>query len=68
MVKKPPRNLEYICLLCGSQGLAQLSDENRNQNVPGNLSISCPKCGGLALCVEREIAPHVFLPVAAEKH
>ncbi len=68
MVKKPPRNLEYICLMCGSQGLAQFSDEHENQNVPGNFSISCPKCGGLALFVEREVTPRVFLPVALEKH
>jgi DNA-directed RNA polymerase subunit RPC12/RpoP len=66
-VERPPRNVEYVCLLCGSQGLERVMNQDEDMSVRGNLSVACPRCGGAALCVERGIASHVVMPAALDK-
>lgn len=56
-MERPPRLVEYICLACGAQGLAQLEeDDSEERNRRGGLSLRCPKCGKSVLCLERETA------------
>jgi len=63
-VRRPPRTIEYICLSCGAQGLAQVDgDDAETKNERGGLTLRCPKCGKCALCLERETASQVFAEV-----
>jgi DNA-directed RNA polymerase subunit RPC12/RpoP len=66
MVERPPRSVEYICLSCGVQGLMPLP-KYEEAEMQGDNSLICPKCGGSVLCIEREVALCVSMPVLAAK-
>ncbi len=51
-MERPLRCVEYICLSCGAQGLAELQ-ENESGSGENGRSFECPKCGGAALSIER---------------
>ncbi len=70
----PPRDVEYICLLCGVQGLTKISAKTIDrlhdpevEKTGGDDSLLCPKCGYPLLCIEREVASSASLGEVALK-
>lgn len=59
-MERPPRIVEYICLVCGAQGTEKI-DEGDSETIErgGGKLLHCPRCGRLVKAVEREPAPEV---------
>lgn len=65
-MEKPPRVLEYLCLSCGAQGLAEVREDAAG--ISGreewfDWRFRCPKCGGVVLCLDREFPVRENAPV-----
>lgn len=59
-MERPPRIVEYICLVCGAQGTGKI-DEGDSETIErrGGKLLRCPRCGSPVKTVEREPAPEV---------
>ncbi len=66
-MERPPRMVEYICLICGAQGLVQIERvESEEQSARGGFLLRCPKCYANAVCLEREAASNILAHVHAK--
>ncbi|MBE3520277.1 MAG: hypothetical protein IMW97_08340 [Firmicutes bacterium] len=59
-MERPPRIVEYICLVCGAQGTGKI-DESDSETIEngGGKPLCCPRCGSPVKTVERGPAPQV---------